>query len=95
VVVVVVVVVAVLVVVLLVVVALVRLLVQVEVEVLLLNARQRHGLHPAGHGRVVCIVGLGHVVPRLPFHAPVPAVAGSEGANHGSLQHRRGPIVHC
>lgn len=65
----------------------------VVVVVLLLNAGQRHGLHPAGHGRVVCIVGLGHVVPRLPFHAPVAAVAGSEGANQGSLQHQRGPIV--
>jgi hypothetical protein len=62
------------------------------IQLLLLNAGQRHGLHPAGHGRVVCIVGLGHVVPRLRFHAPVSKAAGSEGANQGSGQHRRGPI---
>ena len=66
----------------------------IRLQLLLLNAGQRHGLHPAGHGRVVCIVGLGHVVPPLPFHAPAPVskVAGSEGANQGSGQHRRGPI---
>lgn len=50
-----------------------RGVVLVVVQLLLLNAGQRHGLHPAGHGRVVCIVGLGHVVPPLRFHAPAPA----------------------
>ena len=39
--------------------------------ILLFNAGQRHRLHPAGHGGIVCIVGLGHIVPPLPFHAPV------------------------
>jgi hypothetical protein len=56
----------------------------VLILLLLLNAGQRHGLHPAGHGRVVCIVGLGHVVPRLPSHSHGPS-GGSEGANRGRL----------
>lgn len=47
------------------------LMAMIQLLFLLFNAGQRHRLHPAGHGGIVCIVGLGHVVPPLPFHAPV------------------------
>lgn len=41
------------------------------VLLLLFNAGQRHGLHPAGDlAQLVCIVGLGHGVPRLSSTAP-------------------------